>query len=48
MFQTHYISGNQAASAIELGMSGSVARNSDHYITEAVAHIVQHIRALLR
>jgi hypothetical protein len=29
-FQTHYFSENLVAPGIELGTSGSVARNSDH------------------
>jgi hypothetical protein len=35
-FQTHYFSKNVVAPGIEPGTSGSVARNSDHKITEAV------------
>jgi hypothetical protein len=35
-FQTHYFSEKLVAPGIESGTSGSVARNSDHYITEAV------------
>jgi hypothetical protein len=30
MFQTHYLSENLVAPGIEPGISGSVARNSDH------------------
>jgi hypothetical protein len=33
---THYFSENLVASGIEPEMSGTVARNSDHYTTEAV------------
>ena len=35
-FQTHYYSENLVAPGIEPGTSVSVARNSDHYTTEAV------------
>jgi hypothetical protein len=35
-FQTHYFSKNLVAPGIEPGISGSVARNSDHYNTEEV------------
>jgi hypothetical protein len=35
-FQTNYFSENLAAPGIKPGISGSVARNSDHYTTEAV------------
>jgi hypothetical protein len=34
--QTHYFSENLVVQGIELGTTGSVARNSDHYTTEAV------------
>jgi hypothetical protein len=34
-FQTHYFSENLVAPGIETETSGSVARNSDHEITEA-------------
>jgi hypothetical protein len=40
-FQTHYFSENMVAPGIELGTSGSVARNSDHQTTEAVSYL-QH------
>jgi hypothetical protein len=40
-FQTHYFSENLVAPGIELGTSGSVARNSDHYTTE-VRHRYAH------
>jgi hypothetical protein len=33
---THYFSEKQVAPGIEPGISGSVARNSDHWTTEAV------------
>jgi hypothetical protein len=36
LFQTHCYSENLAAPGIEPGTSGSAARDSDHYITEAV------------
>jgi hypothetical protein len=36
LFQTHYFSENLVAPGVEPGTSGFVARNSDHYITEAV------------
>jgi hypothetical protein len=36
LFQTYYFSENLVAPGIELGTSGSVARKSDHYTTEAV------------
>jgi hypothetical protein len=35
-FQTHCYSENLVAPGIEPGTSGSAARNSDHYTTEAV------------
>jgi hypothetical protein len=35
-FQTHYFSENLVALGVEPGTSGSVARNSDHWITETV------------
>jgi hypothetical protein len=35
-FQIHYFSEKLVAPGIEPGTSGSVARNSDHYTTEAV------------
>jgi hypothetical protein len=35
-FQTHYFSVNLVAPRIEPGISGYVARKSDHYTTEAV------------
>jgi hypothetical protein len=38
-FQIHYFSENLGAPGIEPGISGSVARNSDHYTTEAVSSI---------
>jgi hypothetical protein len=41
--QTHY-SENLIAPGIEPGTSGSVARNSDHYTTEAV--LVLNIQAI--
>jgi hypothetical protein len=36
-FQTPYFSENLVGSGIDPGTSGSVARNSDHWTTEAVA-----------
>jgi hypothetical protein len=35
-FQTHYFSETLVALGLEPGISGSVARNSDHETTEAV------------
>jgi hypothetical protein len=35
-FQTHYFSENPVVPGIEPGASESVARNSDHWTTEAV------------
>jgi hypothetical protein len=35
-FQTHYFSEILIALGIELGISGSVARNSDHNTTEEI------------
>jgi hypothetical protein len=35
LFQTHYFSEDLVVPGIESGTSGSVARNSDHYTTEA-------------
>jgi hypothetical protein len=35
-FQTHYFSENLVGPGIEPGITGSVARSSDHYITETV------------
>jgi hypothetical protein len=39
-FQTHYYSENLAAPEIEPGTSGSAARKSDHFTTEAVQFIL--------
>jgi hypothetical protein len=41
-FQTHYYSENLLVPGIEPGTSESVARKSDHYITEAVLSCVHH------
>jgi hypothetical protein len=37
-FKTHYSSEKLVAPGFEHGISGSVARNSDHYAAEAVTH----------
>jgi hypothetical protein len=42
-FQTHYFSENLVAAGIEPGTSGSVARNSDHWTTEAVYKLTSNI-----
>jgi hypothetical protein len=39
--KTHYFSENLVAPGIEPGTSGSIARNSDHYITEVVLYILE-------
>jgi hypothetical protein len=41
--ETHYFSENLAGSGIEPGTSRSVARNSEHYTTEAVLSIVNRV-----
>jgi hypothetical protein len=48
-FQTHYFSENLVVPGIDPGTSGSVARNSDHYITEAVLghHIVRKYEVVI-
>jgi hypothetical protein len=42
-FQTHYFSGNLVAPGIEHGTTGSVGRNSDRQIREAVCRLEQVI-----
>jgi hypothetical protein len=39
-FQIHYISEHLIAPGIELGTSGSVARNCDHWTTEALTKLI--------
>jgi hypothetical protein len=42
-FQTHYLSEILVVPGIEPGTSGSVARNSDHWTTEAVYFLLHNI-----
>jgi hypothetical protein len=42
-FQTHYVSENLVALGIEPETSGYIARNSDHWTTEAVYILLRNI-----